>query len=193
MTTRFSGGPNVVRALFLTTVLGGTMGLMAPLASAGECPADKGTTDGQKPGTTASKDVTDTVIASIDLNDEAPHLKDTKFRLRKLVIQPGGIVAWHSSPSVQRSSTSSPARSRNTPARVRFRSCTSRVTWRAKRTRPRTGGRTRPASRSFCCRPTSCTTRWTNIRCERSCCRLKRVRQQGVSSSVLLRTRSFSR
>lgn len=96
MTTRFSGGPNVVRALFLTTVLGGTMGLMAPLASAGECPADKVTTDGQKPGTTASKDVTDTVIASIDLNDEAPHLKDTKFRLRKLVIQPGGIVAWHS-------------------------------------------------------------------------------------------------
>ena len=54
------------------------------------------TTDGQKAGATAHKNVTDKVIASIDLAQEAPKLKDTKFRLRQLVVQPGGVVAWHS-------------------------------------------------------------------------------------------------
>lgn len=65
-------------------------------AHAGECPAGKVTVDGQKPGATANKDVTDTVIGSIDLANEAPHLADSKFRIRRLVVQPGGTVAWHS-------------------------------------------------------------------------------------------------
>lgn len=65
-------------------------------ASAGSCPAGKVTADGQKPGATAHSGVTDTVIGSIDLKDEAPKLKEHKFRLRKLVVQPGGVVAWHS-------------------------------------------------------------------------------------------------
>jgi quercetin dioxygenase-like cupin family protein len=65
-------------------------------ASAGSCPADKVTADGQKPGPSAHKGVTDKVIASIDLAGEAPMLKEHKFRLRQLVVQPGGIVAWHS-------------------------------------------------------------------------------------------------
>jgi quercetin dioxygenase-like cupin family protein len=63
---------------------------------AGSCPSNRVTTDGQRPGPSAHKDVTDTVIASTDLADEAPRLKDHKFRLRRLVIQPGGVVAWHS-------------------------------------------------------------------------------------------------
>ncbi len=71
-------------------------GLMSGAAHAGSCPADKVTTDGQKAGATAHKDVTDKVIASIDLAQEALKLKDTKFRLRQLVVQPGGVVAWHS-------------------------------------------------------------------------------------------------
>lgn len=67
-------------------------------AFAGECPAGKVVADGQgqKPGATANKSVTDTVIGSIDLANEAPRLADRKFRLRKLVVQPGGTVAWHS-------------------------------------------------------------------------------------------------
>lgn len=72
------------------------LGLMSGAAHAGSCPADKVTADGQKPGATAHKDVTDKVIASIDLAQEALKLKDTKFRLRQLVVQPGGVVAWHS-------------------------------------------------------------------------------------------------
>jgi quercetin dioxygenase-like cupin family protein len=85
---------------FPTLVLAGlasaSAGLMSTTASAGNCPADKITTDGQKAGATAHKNVTDKVIASIDLAQEAPNLKDHKFRLRQLVVQPGGEVAWHS-------------------------------------------------------------------------------------------------
>jgi quercetin dioxygenase-like cupin family protein len=65
-------------------------------ASAGSCPAGKVTADGQKPGAKEHSGVTDTVIGSIDLKDEAPRLKEHKFRLRKLVVKPGGVVAWHS-------------------------------------------------------------------------------------------------
>lgn len=65
-------------------------------AFAGSCPANKFTTDGQKPGPSAHKGVTDTIIASTDLAQEGPKLKDHKFRMRRLVIQPGGVVAWHS-------------------------------------------------------------------------------------------------
>ena len=70
--------------------------LAAGAASAGECPAGKVMTDGQKAGATMNKGVTDTVIGSIDLANEGPHINDHKFRLRKLVVQPGGTVAWHS-------------------------------------------------------------------------------------------------
>jgi quercetin dioxygenase-like cupin family protein len=67
-------------------------------ALAGECPADKVVADGkgQPMSTAAAKGVTDTVIGSIDLANEAPRLADRKFRLRRLVIQPGGVVPWHS-------------------------------------------------------------------------------------------------
>lgn len=67
-----------------------------PAAMAGQCPAGKVAVDGQKPGPHSHSAVTDTVIASIDLGKEAPKLKEHKFRLRRLVIQPGGVVAWHS-------------------------------------------------------------------------------------------------
>jgi quercetin dioxygenase-like cupin family protein len=39
--------------------------------------------------------VTDTVIAMIDV-DQEQGIKDRKFRMRRLVIEPGGIVPWHS-------------------------------------------------------------------------------------------------
>ena len=58
--------------------------------------AGKLTADGQKPGATSNKGVTDTVIGSIDLAEEAVQLPDHKFRIRRLVVQPGGTVAWHS-------------------------------------------------------------------------------------------------
>jgi quercetin dioxygenase-like cupin family protein len=70
----------------------------ASVAVAGECPADKRVADGQgqKPGPTMPKDVTDVVRAMTDLSKEPLALKGRTFRLRELQMKPGGIVPWHS-------------------------------------------------------------------------------------------------
>ncbi len=65
-------------------------------AFAGSCPAEKVMADAQKPGATKPVGVDDKVIGSIGLAQEAPRLKEHKLRLRRLVIQPGGVVPWHS-------------------------------------------------------------------------------------------------
>lgn len=84
------------RSIVLAGIAAGALATSATLASAGECPENKVTSNGQQPGATAHKGVTDKVIGSIDLAQEAPKLKGHKFRLRRLVVQPGGEVAWHS-------------------------------------------------------------------------------------------------
>jgi quercetin dioxygenase-like cupin family protein len=81
--------------------LGLTLGATALVAStaivfAGECPADKMVADGQKPGATMPKGVTDTVLAAIDLAQEPAAIQNRMFRLRRLVMKPGGVVPWHS-------------------------------------------------------------------------------------------------
>ena len=70
----------------------------ASVAVAGECPADMRVADGQgqKPGPTMPKDVTDVVRAMTDLSKEPLALKGRTFRLRELQMKPGGIVPWHS-------------------------------------------------------------------------------------------------
>jgi quercetin dioxygenase-like cupin family protein len=65
-------------------------------ASAGEYPADKIQTDVRPADTTPASGVTDTVLASIDLAKEPVRLNDHQQRIRKLVVQPGGVVPWHS-------------------------------------------------------------------------------------------------
>jgi quercetin dioxygenase-like cupin family protein len=67
----------------------------AQSASAGECPAGKVMAGAMKPGATMPKDVTDNVIGSIDLG-QGYNIAGKTMRLRKLVIQPGGVVPWHS-------------------------------------------------------------------------------------------------
>jgi quercetin dioxygenase-like cupin family protein len=72
---------------------------VAPLAaSAGNCPADKVVADGlgQKMNPAKAQGVTDKVLSRIDLKNEPVGLKQHALRLRRLVIQPGGIVPWHS-------------------------------------------------------------------------------------------------
>lgn len=64
-------------------------------ASAGQCPADKVTTDGQKPGAKAHKGVTEKLLGQIDLGKEKVAVNGHNFRMRRLDIQPGGEVAWH--------------------------------------------------------------------------------------------------
>jgi quercetin dioxygenase-like cupin family protein len=70
--------------------------VLATPASAGECPADKVSPGVRTSGETMPKGVTDTVLASVDLSKEKVNLQDHQLRTRKLVIQPGGVVPWHS-------------------------------------------------------------------------------------------------
>ena len=57
---------------------------LAGAAFAGECPAEKRGTDVTKPGATASKEVSDVVLTSVDLAKEKVALSDHHLRLRKL-------------------------------------------------------------------------------------------------------------
>lgn len=70
---------------------------LAP-AHAGQCPVNKVVADGmgQKIGATKPKGLTDKVLSRIDLVNEPVMLKEHALRLRRLVIQPGGVVPWHS-------------------------------------------------------------------------------------------------
>jgi quercetin dioxygenase-like cupin family protein len=93
--SRFTHNGRLGRSLVLAGVILGAS-LVASAAVAGECPPDQ-----KKPNATAPVDykavgVTDTVIAMIDVEKEPANIKDRKFRLRKLTIEPGGIVPWHS-------------------------------------------------------------------------------------------------
>ena len=83
------------KALAVSTLAAAAFGLAAP-AFAGECPANQMRADATKPVTTAAKGVTDKVLSQIDLAGEKVALKGHLMRVRKLEIQPGGIVPWHS-------------------------------------------------------------------------------------------------
>jgi len=65
-------------------------------AFAGECPVGQMRPDATKPSTAAAKAVTDKVLAQIDLADEKLALKGHMMRVRRLEVQPSGIVPWHS-------------------------------------------------------------------------------------------------
>ena len=65
-------------------------------AQAGQCPPGKQIADSMKPVDYKGTGVTDTVLAAVDLSKEPAQIQGRKLRLRKLVVQPGGIVPWHS-------------------------------------------------------------------------------------------------
>jgi len=64
-------------------------------AQAGECPAGKMKDNALTTGEMTPKKVTDDVLSSIDLAPKGDAFKGESLRLRKLVIQPGGVVPWH--------------------------------------------------------------------------------------------------
>lgn len=80
-----------------------TLGLLASsavLASApafaGACPADQVAENAMQSGATMPEGVTDEVLSSIDLSSKGEAWKGSLLRMRKLVVQPGGVVPWHS-------------------------------------------------------------------------------------------------
>jgi quercetin dioxygenase-like cupin family protein len=70
-------------------------GVLASAAFAGECPSDQKKPDAREPVDVKPVGVTDTVIAMIDVAQEQG-IQDRKFRMRKLTIEPNGVVPWHS-------------------------------------------------------------------------------------------------
>lgn len=65
-------------------------------AQAGECPAGKFKLNAREAVTLAASGVSDTTLGSIDLGKEKAKIKGRELRFRKMVIQPGGVVPWHS-------------------------------------------------------------------------------------------------
>ena len=95
MSTPFSTSRGLRRAIIAAGAFAAALGF-ASAAVAGECPADKFKAGAREPVTTPASGVTDTVLASIDLAKEPVKLNDHLQRVRKLVIEPGGVVPWHS-------------------------------------------------------------------------------------------------
>jgi quercetin dioxygenase-like cupin family protein len=96
MLTRIMNGRGFGRSFVLAGIVAGSTVAGLSAAGAGECPADKVKADVRAPVTHAGKGVTDTVLAAIDLEKEPANIKDRQLRFRKLTIEPGGIVPWHS-------------------------------------------------------------------------------------------------
>jgi quercetin dioxygenase-like cupin family protein len=96
MDVQNTGRRSVARCAILSAVTAFATMIAANAALAGQCPADKLGVNVTKPSTVAAKDVTDKVLASIDLAKEKVALADHQLRIRQLEVKPGGIVPWHS-------------------------------------------------------------------------------------------------
>ena len=83
-----------LRAVAATALVG--VAGFAFSAQAGECPADKRVANAREPVDFKAVGVTDTTLGSIDLGKEKARIANRELRFRKLVIEPGGIVPWHS-------------------------------------------------------------------------------------------------
>lgn len=84
-----------IKEVAVATAIAGSVAV-STVAFGGECPADKFKPDVRQQVTVKAVGVTDTTLGSIDLEKEPANIKGRELRFRKLVIQPGGIVPWHS-------------------------------------------------------------------------------------------------
>jgi quercetin dioxygenase-like cupin family protein len=96
MYDRFTAGQSFRGHMALAVITAGSTLVGVSAAVAGSCPSDKMQADARPPVTYAAKGVTDTVLAAIDLEKEPANIKERQLRFRKLTIEPGGIVPWHS-------------------------------------------------------------------------------------------------
>ncbi|HME27466.1 MAG TPA: cupin domain-containing protein [Acetobacteraceae bacterium] len=81
----------------LGAIMGVAMLAFAPsLTLAESCPAGSAEPNVRAADHTPAFGVTDTVVGSVDLAKEPAHIEGRLLRLRRLVIQPGGVVPWHS-------------------------------------------------------------------------------------------------
>jgi len=83
------------RVLALVVAIAGSM-VVASAAVAGECPADKMKANTREKVDYKPVGVSDVTLGSIDLGKQPAHIEGRELRFRKLTIEPGGIVPWHS-------------------------------------------------------------------------------------------------
>ena len=84
------------RAVWPGLAILGALTLPAQPVFAGECPADKIRPNAHQMVDTKPVGVTDTTLGAIDLGKQPAHIEGRELRFRKLTIEPGGIVPWHS-------------------------------------------------------------------------------------------------
>ena len=87
------------RTLWQSLTLAGIMAgavATASTAFAGECPAGKMKANTREMVDYKPVGVTDVTLGSINLEKQPANIKDRELRFRKLTIEPGGIVPWHS-------------------------------------------------------------------------------------------------
>ena len=83
------------RGLALITAIAGSLAAMSA-ASAGECPAGHMKANARTMVDYKPVGVTDTTLGAINLEQQPAHITGRELRFRKLTIEPGGIVPWHS-------------------------------------------------------------------------------------------------
>jgi mannose-6-phosphate isomerase-like protein (cupin superfamily) len=93
--TSKSANRTPLRMILAFGLLTTTAAFTAAPAFAGECPADQVMKGAVTSGETMPVGVTDDVLAAIDLSSKGEAWKGNMLRLRKLVVQPGGVVPWH--------------------------------------------------------------------------------------------------
>ena len=85
----------VLQGLALACIVSGTA-VAATTAIAGECPADKMKANVREKTDFKAIGVSDVTLGAIDLEKQPAHIEGRELRFRKLTIEPGGIVPWHS-------------------------------------------------------------------------------------------------
>ena len=83
------------RVLTFAIATAGSM-VVASAAVAGECPADKMKANAREKVDYKPVGVSDVTLGSIDLGKQPAHIEGRELGFRKLTIEPGGIVPWHS-------------------------------------------------------------------------------------------------
>ena len=83
------------QGLALAGIIAGSLA-SASTALAGECPAGKMKANVREKVDYKPVGVTDVTLGAINLEKQPANIKDRELRFRKLTIEPGGIVPWHS-------------------------------------------------------------------------------------------------
>jgi quercetin dioxygenase-like cupin family protein len=85
----------LIKKILATAMLFGTFATTEALAAG--CPANKVVAEGrgQPKSNAPASGVTDTIIATNAISKPPIGLKDRLFRMRRLVVESGGVVPWH--------------------------------------------------------------------------------------------------